>query len=171
MTKQARNVGKIGLLASCLLTVSASAQITSPAYQTLLNTLYHKSVPLMSVTEARQHPNLTLLDTREKKEYEVSHLPNARWVGYDDFDLSRVADLPKNTPILTYCSVGVRSEKVGEKLLAAGYTNVHNLNGSLFEWVNQGYPVVDNAGKPTVRVHGYSRLWGVWLRRGTKVYN
>lgn len=159
------------MLAGCLLTVSASAQVGSRTYQALLNTLYKKSVPLLTVAEARQQPDLILLDTREKKEFEVSHLPHARWVGYDDFDLKRVADLPKTARILTYCSVGVRSEKVGEKLLAAGYTNVYNLNGSLFEWVNQGYPIVDNAGKPTTRVHAYSRVWGIWLRRGDKVYD
>lgn len=167
----AYNAGNVWLLASCLLAIPAPAQVGSRAYQTLLNTLYQKSVPLLSVTEARQRPDLILLDTREKKEFDVSHLPNARWVGYDDFDLSRVVDLPKTTPLLMYCSVGVRSEKVGEKLLAAGYTNVHNLNGSLFEWVNQGHPIVDNAGRPTLRVHGYSRMWGIWLRRGNKVYD
>ncbi|MBC8154019.1 MAG: rhodanese-like domain-containing protein [Bacteroidetes bacterium] len=166
-----RDAGAVWLLVSCLLSVSASAQVSNRAYQTLLNTLYKKSVPLMTVAEVRQQPDLILLDTREKKEFDVSHLPNARWVGYDDFDLKRVADLPKTAHILTYCSVGVRSEKVGEKLLAAGYTNVHNLDGSLFEWVNLGYPIVDNAGKSTTRVHAYSRVWGIWLRRGDKVYD
>lgn len=166
-----RDAGTAWLLAGCLLSVPASAQVSNRAYQTLLNKLYKKSVPLLTVAEARQRPDLILLDTREKKEFEVSHLPKARWVGYDDFDLKRVADLPKTTPILVYCSVGARSEKVGEKLLAAGYTNVHNLNGSLFEWVNLGHPVVDNAGKSTARVHAYSRMWGIWLRRGVKVYD
>ena len=111
-----------------------------------------------------------MLDTRTKEEYKVSHLPNARWVGYDDFDIKRVADIPKNENIVVYCSVGVRSEKVGEKLLVAGYQHVHNLNGSLFEWVNEGNSVVDDQGKPTERVHAYSRLWGIWLQRGEKVY-
>ncbi len=159
------------LIAGCLLAVTTQAQIGSSAYQTLLNTMYRKTVPLISVSDARQQTDLIFLDTREKKEYAVSHLPNARWVGYDDFDLHRVADLPKVARIVTYCSVGVRSEKIGEKLLAAGYTNVHNLNGSLFEWVNQGYPVVDNRALPTNRVHAYSRLWGIWLRRGDKIYD
>ncbi len=159
------------LLTGCLLTITAQAQIGSSAYQVLLNTLYKKTVPLIGVTEAYRQTDLIFLDTREKREYDVSHLPNARWVGYTDFDLGRLADLPKSARIVTYCSVGVRSEKVGEKLLVAGYTNVRNLNGSLFEWVNQGFPVVDNRAQPTSRVHAYSRLWGVWLRRGDKIYD
>ena len=146
------------------------AQTTSKTYKALLETLYSKSVPLVSCEELKKMPNVVLLDTRERSEFDVSHLPNARWVGYDDFDLSRVRDIPKNANIVTYCSVGYRSEKVGDKLLAAGYKSVHNLYGSLFEWVNQGNPVVDKSGKPTPRVHAYSRAWGIWLRKGEKVY-
>ena len=160
------------ILLGALLPVSfgSFAQISSKAYATMLNALYKKTVPLISVAALQKQPNTILLDTRTKEEYGVSHLPNAIWVGYDDFDLKRVASIPKNGTIVVYCSVGYRSEKIGEKLLSAGYPHVHNLYGSLFEWVNEGYPVVDSQGKPTQRVHAYSRLWGVWLKRGEKVY-
>ncbi len=148
----------------------AKAQVTGKAYSALLETLYSKTVPLISCEDLKKMQNPVLLDTREQKEFAVSHLNGARWVGYDDFDLNRVEDIPKNTVIVTYCSVGYRSEKVGEKLLAAGYKHVYNLHGSLFEWVNQGNPVVDLQGKPTARVHAYSRVWGIWLNKGEKVY-
>ena len=136
----------------------------------MLEAMYKKSVPLVSVSELKKMQNVVLLDTRAKAEYDVSHLPNAHWVGYDDFDIGRMQGIPKNANVVLYCSVGYRSERVGEKLLAAGYQHVHNLYGSLFEWVNEGNPVIDVQGKPTQRVHAYSRLWGVWLRRGEKVY-
>jgi len=148
----------------------SSAQTTSKAYDLMLKALYKNSVPTISVPELKKMPDAILLDTRAKAEYDVSHLPNARWVGYDDFDLSRVQGIPKNANVVLYCSVGYRSEKVGEKLLAAGYQRVSNLYGSLFEWVNQGNPVVDRTGQPTRRVHAYSRAWGIWLNRGEKVY-
>ncbi|MEZ4984799.1 MAG: rhodanese-like domain-containing protein [Saprospiraceae bacterium] len=64
------------------------------------------------------------LDARERKEFEVSHLPGAHFIGYDDFDLSRVEKLDKGREVIVYCSVGYRSEKITEKLLAAGFTNV-----------------------------------------------
>lgn len=136
----------------------------------MLEAMYKRTVPFVSVTELKKMQNVVLLDTRAKAEYDVSHLPNAHWVGYDDFEMSRVQGIPKNADVVLYCSVGYRSERVGEKLLAAGYQHVHNLYGSLFEWVNEGNPVVDAQGKPTQRVHAYSRLWGVWLKRGEKVY-
>ena len=148
----------------------ANAQTNSKAYGLLLKKMYKNTVPTISCLELRTEQQVTLLDTRPRNEFAVSHLPRARWVGYDDFSLARVQDLPKDSPIVVYCSVGYRSERIGEKLLAAGYTNVKNLYGSIFEWVNQGYAVVDSTEKPTVRVHAYSPAWGIWLQKGEKVY-
>lgn len=148
-----------------------NAQTNSRAYKVMLEGMYKHTVPTVSCSELKKEQNeVVLLDTRAKREYEVSHLPEARWVGYEEFDLKKVENLPKDTPIVVYCTVGVRSERVGEKLKAAGYKNVRNLYGSIFEWVNQDNPVVDNQGKPTQKVHAYSRTWGVWLNKGEKVY-
>ena len=146
------------------------AQVNSGAYRALLNTLYKKDVPLVSCKKASQMTDALFLDTRAYEEFKVSRIANARWVGYEAFSLDKVKDVAKNKPIVVYCSVGVRSEKVGRQLLEAGFTNVRNLYGSLFEWVNQDYPIVDAAGKPTRKVHAYSRAWGVWLNKGEKVY-
>ncbi len=136
----------------------------------MLNTLYKKNVPLISCEKASQMTGALFLDARAYGEFKVSHIPKARWVGYEEFTLDRVKGIAKNTPIVIYCSVGVRSERVGKKLLDAGFTDVQNLYGSLFEWVNQDYPIVDASGKPTQKVHAYSRAWGVWLNKGEKVY-
>ena len=156
------------LLFSTLIT---TAQTKNKAYGLLLKGMYKNTVPTISCAELKkQQKDVVLLDTRPKTEFAVSHLPQARWVGYKEFELSRVADLPKNTAIVVYCSVGYRSERVGEKLLAAGYTNVKNLYGSLFEWVNEGNSVVDSTEQPTKRVHAYSPTWGIWLQKGEKVY-
>ena len=154
--------------------MSLQAQTTDPAYRQLLEKMYRKTVPLLTVGQAARlqaHDKQVLfLDTREKAEYQVSHIENAVWVGYRDFSLQRVAGIPRQTPVVVYCSVGYRSEKIGEKLLQAGFTNVHNLYGSIFEWVNQGYPVFKSPAEQTSHVHAYSRSWGKWLRKGVKVY-
>ncbi len=150
---------------------SNSAQTTSRAYGVMLDALYKKTVPFVSVAELKEMPNAVLLDTRAKAEYNVSHLPNAKWVGYDDFNMKRMEGIPKDANIVLYCSVGYRSEQIGEKLLVAGYQRVHNLYGSIFEWINEGNVVVDTREKPTQRVHAYSKLWGIWLKRGEKVYD
>lgn len=163
------------LLAFALLTVlKAKSQTNDSAYHVMLKGLYANTVPVITPAELQQKLNtpkqkIILLDTRSKEEYKVSHLRGARFVAYDAFEEARVQDLPKDAPIVVYCSVGYRSEKIGEKLRKAGYTNVHNLYGGIFEWVNKGFTVY-NAKGPTTKVHAYSQVWGVWLQKGEKVY-
>lgn len=161
----------IFLAAASVLPAGAGAQVQSRAFRAMLQTLLSHDVPETTVPKAAAEAGVVWLDARAWREYEVSHLAGAAFVGYDDFDLSRVAAVPKNARVVVYCSVGYRSEKVVGKLLAAGFTNVSNLVGGIFEWVNQGHPVVDLAGQPTENVHAYDRVWGVWLRRGKAVYD
>ena len=47
----------------------------------------------------------------------------------------------KSDTIVLYCSIGYRSEKIGEKLVEMGYGHVFNLYGGIFEWVNRDLPV------------------------------
>jgi rhodanese-related sulfurtransferase len=143
----------------------------SKSFDLLLRSMIKKTVPIIMVAELKTKKNdVFLLDAREREEYEVSHLKNARFVGFKEFDIESVKDISKNAPIVVYCSIGVRSEKIGEKLLAAGYTNVRNCYGSIFEWVNQGNVVVDMDNKPTQKVHAYNKKWGVWVKKGERVY-
>jgi len=147
-------------------------QVSSRAYSIMLNGLLSESVELLSAEELEKRmEEVILLDTRQWREYEVSHLQNARWVGYDDFSKAKVKDLPRDKPIVVYCSVGARSETIGEKLLEMGFERVYNLHGGIFEWVNAGQPVYDQSGAATPKVHAYSKLWGVWLSKGEKVYD
>ncbi|AWV97738.1 rhodanese-like domain-containing protein [Arcticibacterium luteifluviistationis] len=162
----------IALLFFLLSYTASVAQVESGTFNILLKTMLHETVPTISVSDLskKKADNIVFLDAREKGEYNVSHLKNAKWIGFEDFDLARVNGIDKNAEVVIYCSIGVRSEKVGEKLMAAGYTNVKNLYGSIFEWVNQGHSVYDLAGKPTPKVHAYNKKWGVWLNEGEKVY-
>jgi len=85
-----------------------------------------------------------LLEARETSEYGISHLQDAIFVGYDNFEMTSIQDKiqPQDT-LVVYCSIGVRSEQIGEKLKKAGYVNVYNLYGGMFEWFNKGYKVYD----------------------------
>ncbi len=160
------------LAAGTLLFAAAQtwAQVENGAYRLMLKKLLAHAVPEISVEKAAADSTAIFLDAREKKEFDVSQIAGAIWVGYDDFDPTRAAQLAQNQRVIVYCSVGYRSEKVSEKLLAAGFSDVQNLYGGIFEWVNQGHPVVAPSGEKTGRVHAFDRAWGVWLRRGKKVY-
>lgn len=144
--------------------------VKSSAYNTLLRGLVPQEAPIMSVAQAAKREDLTYLDARARPEYDVSHLPHARWIGYAEFDSSRVAELPREQPLLVYCSVGYRSGKIAEQLQNMGFQEVYNLYGGLFEWVNQGHAIHNLQQQPTESVHGYSRPWGVWVKERKVVY-
>ena len=116
-----------------------------------------------------QQDTVVLLDTRTYEEYTVSHLKGARWVGFDEFNMDKVASLPKDTTIVLYCSVGYRSDLVGNQLKEAGYQKVYNLWGGIFAWANRGLPLYAQDAL-TTKVHSYSAAWGFWLSRGDKSY-
>jgi len=138
-----------------------------------LSVLNKESVPYIQVSKAILQDSLVFLDTRKFDEFEVSHLKGALWVGYDKFEPQKIIDsIPDfNTPIVVYCSIGVRSEDIGEKLQKLGYTNIQNLYGGIFKWKNLGYPVFDSIGNETEKVHAYDKLWGKLLTKGEKVYD
>lgn len=161
------------IIVSVLIASSAFSQSKDAEFDKMLDKLIDFNVPTITVDELKakqKQGKVYLLDAREASEYNVSHLPGAKRVGYDDFKLSSVKHIPKSATIVIYCTVGYRSGKIVEKLRKAGYKKVYNLHGSIFEWVNQGNKVVNSKGQTTTRVHTYSKEWAKWLKRGTKVY-
>ena len=138
----------------------------------MLSGLLDHSVEEVSVQDfVEVGEGVYFIDARERKEFDVSHIDGAQWVGYEDFDMERVKGLEKADTIIVYCSVGYRSEKITEKLIDAGYMNAKNLYGGIFEWKNQDGTVVDDEGSITDSVHAFDRAWGIWLNKGKKVYN
>lgn len=155
---------------SILFAQQNSPRIEKKSYDKMLQKLLDHTVPEVSISEVAQlDKRVVFLDTREAAEFEVSHIESARFVGYDKFDMASVKDIPKDSKIVVYCSVGYRSEKISERLLQAGFKDVSNLYGGIFEWKNQDQEVVNDKGV-TEKVHAYDRLWGFWLKEGEKVY-
>jgi rhodanese-related sulfurtransferase len=125
-------------------------------------------VPIISISEAyEKKATYTFLDAREKSEYDISHIADAVYVGFDDFNIKSVAHLDKSESLIIYCSIGYRSEKIGEKLKNAGFQNVQNLFGSIFEWVNQHHPIYDSENKKTNTIHTYNQMRS--KRSGNKI--
>lgn len=151
--------------------------ITTASGQNSLKDLLKKynthSIPYISVSELQKIKDTVLvLDAREKKEYQISHLKDAIHVGYTNFKIDSILkqNIPKDSTIVVYCSLGIRSEDVSEKLKKAGYTKVYNLYGGIFEWKNQNYSVINPKNEVTEEVHAYSKEWGIWLHKGIKIY-
>ena len=145
----------------------------SQTYDEKLQSLYEHTVPTLACSELSQMmesgKQILLLDTRTPEEYKVSHLPGAVLVDYDHFDSNKFVGLDKKTEVVVYCTVGYRSERIGEKLQKLGFTDVRNLYGGIFQWANEGGVLVNQKNISTDSVHTYSKKWAVWLTRGVKV--
>lgn len=114
--------------------------------------------------------NVYFLDAREKKEYNVSHIKNSIYLGYDKIDWSKLNKIPKNATIIVYCSVGARSQTIGKKIKEKGYKQVKNLYGGLFLWANQERAMFDSKNKLTTKIHGFDKNWGKWIKKGQVIY-
>ncbi len=162
----------LAIIFSFVLSVTAAQRkVTSGSFNTVLNIILKHDVREVTVAEASTRKNILFIDAREKKEYDVSHIRNAVYIGYEHFNPATLKNVAKNREIIVYCSIGKRSEKITGRLNKAGYSNVSNLYGGIFEWVNQGHEVVDVNNKRTMKVHAFGKFWGNWLNKGEKVYN
>lgn len=114
-----------------------------------------------------------LFDVREVDEFAVSHLPGARRVDPDmdaDAFMAAYGALIGGRDVVFYCSVGVRSSRMVERLsdrLGAA-RSVWNLEGGVFAWHNASRPL-ENAAGATDFVHPYNRSWGRLVERSAQI--
>ena len=163
------------LITICIYMFSISV-LSQTTIDEVLNKYNDNSVPYINVDTLKKNAQQALiLDAREIEEFEVSHLQDAQHIGFKNFNYSMMDKLmvdslgDRDTLIIVYCSIGIRSEIIGKKLISHGFTNVYNLYGGLFEWVNKGGNVFCQ-GNVTQKVHAYSKKWSRYLTKGFKVY-
>lgn len=110
-------------------------------------------------------PQPVVLDARTEPEFELSHLRGALPIDPYRPSLKTVQRFARDTPVVVYSSVGYRSARVASWLGKAGYTNVRNVAGSVFQWANEGRPLFREENRPTAMVHPYDHTWGVLVER------
>lgn len=88
---------------------------------------------------------LMVLDVRPPGEYEAGHLPYARSLPLDELK-KRLADLPRDKPVVAYCRgpFCLMAVEAVELLRQAGFTAVR-LEDGVAEWRSHGLPVETNA--------------------------
>ena len=84
--------------------------------------------------------DVAVLDVRGRSEWEAGHLPNVENipVGYLT---ERLAEVPRDRPVVVHCQSGARSSIAASVLWANGLTNVVNLTGGFAEWQAAHNPV------------------------------
>ncbi len=148
--------------ASCL--SQSDTRILNPSFAQKLQSLLKHEVPELSCEQLfKNQSKYLILDTRNEEEFSTSHLEDAVWVGYSSFKRSQLENIDRNQMIVCYCSVGYRSEIIGMKLHEAGFTNVFNLYGGIFEWINRNYPVYTEGCTPVKKIHTYNYNWSKWI--------
>lgn len=177
--RQFSRVAAAGLALLTVYAVPAYTDTVSPLDATIADVQKHwpdiAHVPGDDVAKLMRDGSAVVFDVRTPEEYAVSHLEGA--INVDPgltaaAFLSRYADATKGKAAVFYCSVGVRSSKLAQRvtpgLKVAGVSNVVNLKGGIFYWHGENRPLVDGRG-PTDLVHGYDSSWGKLVKRQDKV--
>lgn len=108
-----------------------------------------------------------LFDVREPKEFRVSHIAGAIQVSPDmdaeEFEL-RFADMLEDKKAIFYCSVGMRSSILAQRVADIVKRQTRNapinLEGGLFKWSNENRRIVTANDAETRSVHPYNDYWG-----------
>jgi rhodanese-related sulfurtransferase len=110
-----------------------------------------KASDLAATINDHQRP-CYVLDVRSEDEYAVSHLPEARLIGFEAFSAERVWMLDRSAHVVVYSANKERGFLMAQYLQLMGFKDVQLLDGGLIGWKNLGYKVVDSKGE-TERVH------------------
>lgn len=87
--------------------------------------------------------DFVLVDVREPREYEVSHL-DGRLIPLGQL-AGRLDELDKDAHVVVHCRSGGRSAKAVELLRGAGFGNAWNVQGGLLAWAERIEPGLEVA--------------------------
>jgi len=93
-----------------------------------------------------------VIDVRQANEYEAYHVPGSINIAAGSLP-DRLAELPRDHPIVTICAAGLRAGVAASILRSTGFDDV--------SWVASGVPAWRAAGHPTVRGDQPTRPVGV----------
>ena len=90
-----------------------------------------------------------LIDTRAQNEWNAGHLPNATFMKevHITGDVSLILGC-QQCNVAVYCHSGYRSKQAANKLEAAGFTNVYDVQG-IVQWQSAGHALVSTPSVQT----------------------
>lgn len=90
-----------------------------------------------------------VLDVRQPEELaeQPEHIANAQRIPLSELK-HRLAELPKDCPVIPVCHAGTRSGQATVILRDAGFPQVANLRGGMLLWQQMELPVVDTPDQP-----------------------
>lgn len=82
-----------------------------------------------------------LLDVREPAEVAMAQIHGAACIPMGEI-AERLAEIPRDRPVVVMCHKGGRSRQVAAYLLACGYREVFNLAGGIDAWAREIDPSI-----------------------------
>ena len=89
-----------------------------------------------------------IVDVRKSSEWADGHVGGARLVPLPQL-IERMAEIPRDRPVILQCQGGGRSGVALSVLAANGYTKLRNLTGGFDAWMAAGLPVETGAATAT----------------------
>jgi rhodanese-related sulfurtransferase len=80
--------------------------------------------------------DVVLLDVREPAELAIASLGTVVHIPMREIP-ARLAELPRDKPLVVMCHSGRRSQMVADYLIGNGFTEVFNLRGGIDAWSTQ----------------------------------
>ena len=108
--------------------------------------------------------SLLLVDVRAPHEFAVSHLRGAMNL-QSAGQIAEAVKKKKPAKTILYCSVGFRSSRLAHLLAQQGWRDIFNLEGSIFQWANDGRPVY-RGDLQVQQVHPYGKRWAGLIKDG-----
>jgi molybdopterin/thiamine biosynthesis adenylyltransferase/rhodanese-related sulfurtransferase len=117
-----------------------------------------REVGINDVQSRLQKNGVTLLDVREKEEWDEGHLPGATFLPRGFLEVRVEKAVPeKGQPVILYCAGGTRSAFAAKTMQDLGYTDVVSMEGGYGAWKNAGMPFVVPEKLNKNRLARYSR--------------
>jgi len=92
-----------------------------------------------ALAERMQRGDVSVIDVRGHAEWKAGHIPGVRNIPVGHLT-GRLADIPRNMPVVVHCQSGARSSIAASVLQAHGL-DIVNLTGGFEVWQREGLPV------------------------------
>jgi rhodanese-related sulfurtransferase len=119
-----------GLLIAAIVSVISTAAVAAS----------HKNILSVEAKIMLDKGGIFLLDVRTPEEYQQGHLQGAVLIPINEIE-RRLGEISHSKPILVYCAVGSRSDKVGGFLAGKGFKNVYQMSDGIVGWYRNGFPI------------------------------
>jgi rhodanese-related sulfurtransferase len=114
----------------------------------------------LELAECCKHgKKIDIIDVRTPVEFREVHVENAFNVPLDKLDpiaVMQARNGSKDEPLYLICRSGSRGQQACERFLAAGFTNIINVEGGTLACVEQGLPIV--RGKKAISLERQVRI-------------